>query len=125
MENARYLRMVIFIETQVEMHSTIQKFKTRNRQSNITYIDISKDTSMDWNEILKKLPKEEWKRIEYPIMVEKYIIERNRRHLHQAQGILCTIEPLHSLLGLDSRTTFGNCVLGGIVNLSQLPLTKL
>ena len=32
-EHARYLRMLIFIETQVEMHSTIRKFKTKNGQS--------------------------------------------------------------------------------------------
>ena len=44
-EHARYLRMLIFIETQVEMHSTTRKIKTKNRQSNITYIDIPKDTS--------------------------------------------------------------------------------
>ena len=124
-EHARYLRMLIFIETQVEMHSTIRKFKTKNGQSNITYIDIPKDTSMDWNEIPKTLPKEEWKRIEDPVMVEKYIMERNKRHLNQAQGTPCTIEPLQSLLGLDSRTPFGNSVLNGTVNLNQLPLTKL
>ena len=93
-EHARYLRMLIFIETQVEMHSTIRKFKTKNGQSNITYIDIPKDTSMDWNDIPKTLPKEEWKRIEDPALVEKYIIERNKRHLNQAQGTPCTIEPL-------------------------------
>ena len=110
--------MLIFIETQVEIHSTIRKFKTRNGQSNINYIDIPKDTSMDWNEIPKKLPKEEWKRIEDLVMVEKYIIERNRRHLNQAQRIPCTIEPLQILLGLDSRTTFGNSVVDGTVNLS-------
>ena len=42
---------------------------------------------MDWNEIPKTLLQEEWKRIEDPVMVEKYIIERNRLHLNQAQGI--------------------------------------
>ena len=125
MEHARYLRMLIFIETQVEMHSTIKKFKIRNGQSNITYIDITKDTSVDWNETLKKLPQEEWKRIEDPVLVEKYIIERNKRHLNQAQGTSCTIEPLQSLLGLDNRTSFGNSVLDGTVNLTQLHLTKL
>ena len=107
------------------MHSTIRKFKTRYGQSNITYIDIPKDTSMDWNEIPKKLPTEEWERIEDPILVEKYIIERNKRHLNLAQGTPCTIEPLNSLLGLDSRTLFGNSVLEGTVDLTQLPLTKL
>ena len=125
MEHARYLRMLIFIETQVEMHSTIRKFKSRHGQRNITYIDIPKDTSMDWNEIPKKLPTEEWKRIEDVILVEKYIIERNKRHLNQAQGIPCTIEPLKILLGLECRTPFGNSVLEGTVDLTQLPLTKL
>ena len=52
-------------------------------------------------------------------------MERNRRHLNQAPGTQCTIEPLKSLLGLDSRTTFGNSVLDGTIDLSQLPLTKL
>ena len=43
MEHERYLRMLIFIETQVEMHSTIRKLKTINGQINITYIDIPKE----------------------------------------------------------------------------------
>ena len=61
-----YLRMLIFIETQVEMHLTILKFKTRNGQSNITYIDTPKDTSIGWNEIPKILPQEEWERNRIP-----------------------------------------------------------
>lgn len=56
MEHSKYLRMLIFIETQLETHLSIRKFKTKNGQSNITYIDILKDISMDWNEIPKKLP---------------------------------------------------------------------
>ena len=55
----------------------------------------------------------------------KYIIERNKRYLNQAQGTPCTIEPLKLLLGLDSRTAFGKSVLEGTVDLTQLPLTKL
>ena len=58
--------MLIFIETQVEMHLTILKFKTRNGQSNITYIDTPKDTSIGWNEIPKILPQEEWERNRRP-----------------------------------------------------------
>ena len=107
------------------MHSTIRKLKKRHEQSNITYIDIPKDTSIDWNEIPKKLPQEEWKRIEDPVLVVKYIIERNKRYLNQAQGTPCTIKPLKSLLGLDSCTPFGNSVLEGTVDLTRLPLTKL
>ena len=125
MEHTRYIKMLIFIKTQKEMHSTIRKFKTRNGQNNITYIDIPKDMSMDWNEIPKTLPQEEWKRIEDSFMVEKYIIGRIRWYLNQAQGTPCTIEPLRTLLALDSLTTFGNSVFDGTVDLSQLPLTKL
>ena len=80
---------------------------------------------MDWNEIPKTLLQEEWKRIEDPVMVENYIIERNRLHLNQTQGIPWTVEPLQSSLGLDGRITFGNSVLHGTVELSQIPLTKL
>ena len=80
---------------------------------------------MDWNDIPKTLPKEEWKRIEDPVLVEKYTIERNTRHLNQAQGTPYTIEPLQSLLGLDSRTPYGNSVLDGTMNLKQLSLTTL
>ena len=58
-------------------------------------------------------------------MVEKIIIERNRRHLNQAQGTLLTIKPLQILLGLDNRTPFGNSVLDGTIDLSQLPLIQL
>ena len=125
MEHTRYIKMLIFIKTQKEMHSTIRKFKTRNGQNNITYIDIPKDMSMDWNEIPKTLPQEEWKRIEDSFMVEKYIIGRIRWYLNQAQGTPCTIELLQTLLALDSLTTFGNSVFDGTVDLSQLPLTKL
>ena len=80
---------------------------------------------MDWNDIPKTFPKEEWKRIEDPVLVETYTIERNTRHLNQAQGTPYTIEPLQSLLGLDSRTLFGNSVLDGTMNLKQLSLTTL
>ena len=43
--------MLIFIETQIKIHSNIKKIKTKNGQGNIIYIDISNDTTMDWNEI--------------------------------------------------------------------------
>ena len=101
------------------MHSTINKFK--NGHSNITCIDIPEDTSIDWNEIPEKHPQEEWKQIEDPVMMEKYIIECNRRHFNQVQYTPCTIEPLQSLLELDSRTPFGESVLDRTVDLSQLP----
>ena len=62
MRNARYLRMLIFIEIQIEIYSTRKRYKTKSSQNNITYIDIPKDTSMDWNKIPEKLPQEELKK---------------------------------------------------------------
>ena len=73
------------------MHSTIKRFKTKSGQSNITYIDIRKDTSMDKNAIPKTLPQEEWKIIKNPVLEKKCIMKRNQRHLNQSQGTLCII----------------------------------
>ena len=58
-------------------------------------------------------------------MTEKCIIERNRRHFNYTQGTPCILEPLNSLLGLESRITVGNSVLEGTADLTQLPLTAL
>ena len=55
----------------------INRFKTKHSQSNITYIDIPKDTLMDWNFIPKKITQEERKIIEDPLMTERFMIERN------------------------------------------------
>ena len=77
MKHARYLRMLIFFETQIEIHSTSIDSKTKHSQSNITYIDIPKDTLMYWNFIPKKITQEERKIIEDPLMIETFIIERN------------------------------------------------
>ena len=118
MKYSRYFRILIFTENKIEIYSSIKIFKTKNSQSNITYIDIPKDLSMDWNEIPNKFPQEELKRIEDTVMIEQCIIERNRRHLNQTKGILYTIETLQSLLGLDSRTSFGNSVMEGNADLT-------
>ena len=58
-------------------------------------------------------------------MTEKCIIERNRRHFNYTQGTPCILEPLKSLLGLESRITVENSVLEGTADLTQLPLTAL
>ena len=63
MKHSRYLRMLFFTKNQIEINSTINIFKSKNNQSNITYIDIPKDTSINWNEIPKKLPKKSGKKL--------------------------------------------------------------
>lgn len=59
-----------------------KKFKTTKSQSNMTYIDVPKDILVDRNRIPKKLSQEEWNRIEDTELIEKYIIEINRRYLN-------------------------------------------
>ena len=39
-------------------------------------------------------------------LIDKYIAEINIHHLYQAHGYPFTIEPLKSLIGEDSFTTF-------------------
>ena len=77
----------------------------------ITYIETSKDKSMNWNIISKKSSSEAWKIIEELEWIEIFIIERNMRHLNQAQSTLCLIRPLKRLLRTDSLTPFGEKVL--------------
>ena len=50
-KHARYLRMLTLIENKIEMHTAINTFKTSQSQSNITYIEVPKDKTMDWNNI--------------------------------------------------------------------------
>ena len=57
--------------------------------------------------------------------IERCINKENSVHLHQAHGTTYTIEPLKSLLGVDSITKFGNELLQGTANLEDLGLTNL
>ena len=54
----------------------------------ITYIETSKDKSMNWNIISKKSSSKAWKIIEELEWIEIFIIERNMRHLNQAQSTI-------------------------------------
>ena len=55
--------------------------------------------------------------------MEQVIAERNAHHLNQAQGNPLTIEPLLSLIGTDSFTSFSQESLNGTSNLISLPLS--
>ena len=52
----------------------------------------------------KKISPEYWESVTESVKIEKRIIERNRRHLHQTKRTPCTIESFAPLLGPDSFT---------------------
>ena len=123
--HTQFLKTLIVIEKQRDDHRFIRSYSKQSDKSGIKYIDIPKDYSIDWNKIPKKTPPEYWERVTIPAEIEKYIIKRNKRHLHQAQGTPCTVDPLASLLGYNSFTQFGQQVLDGSVNLTNKNLSPL
>ena len=52
-----------------------------------------------------------------------YIADRNANHLNHTQGSSFTVEPLRTLIGEDSFTTFSQALLDGTANLEKLNVT--
>ena len=123
--HTQYLKKLIVIEKQRDTHNFIRSFSKQSDKSGITYIDIPKDHSIDRNNIPQKTPPEYWERVTLPAIIERYIIKRNNRHLHQAYGTPCIIYPIASLLGNNSFTQFGNQILEGSTNLDNKNLFPL
>ena len=73
--------------------------------------------------ILKKTPNLQFKITDDPEIMEQVIAERNSHHLNQAQGTPLTIEPLISLIGTDSYTSFSQELLNGKADLDPLMLS--
>ena len=89
-----YLSNLILIEHQQQMHRRI-KFCTHQRKSSgIKYLEIPIDTSIPWNSIPSSLTEDQWKKVDNPEDIERFLISRNRVHLSQAQGTPFTISPL-------------------------------
>ena len=65
----------------------------------------------------------QFKTIYDPILIDQLIADRNAHHLNQADGTPFTIEPLISLIGKVTFTTFSQELLEGKENLSQLDLS--
>ena len=103
---ARHLRNLITIEQQKEVHQHIGRLTKKKKSSNIKYIDIPLDATMPFDKIPKHLPDKEWRRLDQPEDIERCLSKRNLVHLHHAPETTCTIEPLKSLLGVDSLTKF-------------------
>ena len=53
------------------------------------------------------------------ILIEKYIISRNKEYIHQAYEITYTINPISSLIVDYSFTKFGSGILLGTADLTD------
>ena len=60
-----------------------------------------------------------------PEEIEKVLTTSNKDHFSQSEGTSFTMEPLKDMLGPDSCTPFGNALLTGTVNMTNLPKSKL
>ena len=56
---------------------------------------------------------------------QQHIIQRNKEHLNQAQGITYTIPPMSTLLGDDSFIPFGEAILKGTADLNNVPPSRV
>ena len=107
------------------MHRSI-KHRTKQKQSSgLKSIEIPLDTLIPWNSISPSLPSEQWKTIQNPEEIEKVLTSRNKEHLSQSEGTPFTIAPLKDLLGPDSFAPFGQALLTGTADMSNLSLSKL
>ena len=104
------------------MWKVIQFTTSTKKNSSIQTIDIPNDTSIPWNNIKGK-NNVIFKTIDNPTLIEELIADRNSYHLNQVQGSPFTVEPLKSLLGTDSDTSFAEALLNSTANLQQTPLT--
>ena len=123
--HARYLRNLISIESQQQMHAVIRSYTKDKVNSSLTYIDVPKDYPKNWNDVPKYLPATSLRRVDNIEEMEKIINERNVQHLQQAEGTPFTIEPLKTILGEDGCTEECNKILMGTYDDSNIDLTHL
>merc|ERR1711865_401610 len=110
------------IEQVIMMWNKINYLTADNKNSSLQTIDIPIDKTIKWNDI-KQTPNLLFKTVDDPEIMEQAIAERNTHHLNQAQGTPLTIEPLLSLIGTDSFTSFSQELLDGTAKLSPLKLS--
>ena len=87
-------------------------------QNDISYIEIPSDTYLDWN-TLPKYNLIRWRKIEDPEEIERNLIARNKTDFDQA------IEFLKYFLSIDSHIFFGDSILTGNYDISNISLINL
>ena len=107
------------------MQKAIRKYTSNKNKSHLKSILVPKDSTLNWNQIPKNLPSNQWKEINDPESINACLIQQKLAHFNQAQSTPCTNEPLSSLLQDDSFTSFGNEILNGTANLNNKLLSPL
>ena len=110
------------IEQVIIMWNRINYLTADNKNSSLQTIDIPIDEIIKWNDI-KKTPNLLFKTVDDPEIMEQVIAEKKSHHLNQAKGTQLTIEPILSLIGTDSFTSFSQELLNGTSNLSSVLLS--
>ena len=77
---------------------------------------------MKWNET-KSAKNLQFKIIDDPNLIDQVIVDRNANHLSQVDGTPFTVEPLLSLIGKETFTTFSQEILDGKTDISKLQLS--
>ena len=108
-----YICRLIVIEHQVVIHKKIKNITASVTYNFITQLEVTKDSTIGWNNTQKDLPTNQWRTVTCNL-------KRNIEHLNQTQGTPCTVPLLYTLLGDDSFTIFGNEILSGSANLDKL-----
>ena len=120
-----YFTNLLLIEHQQQMHQSIKHHTKQKESSDIKFVEIPLDTSIPWNSILPSLPSDQRRKIYILEEIEKVLTSRNKARLSQSDGTPFTMEPLKDMLGPDSFTPFGNSLLTGTADMTNLPLSKL
>ena len=79
---ASYIRRIINIEEQIEIHRKIKNITTSSINYNIQSIAIPEDMTLDWNKIPKTMPNDQWQTFIAKYEIEQSIIKRNKKHLN-------------------------------------------
>ena len=107
------------------MHRSIKHYTKQKQSSGIKFNEILLDDSIPWNSIPPSLPSDQWQKVDNPEEIEKVLTSRNKSNLSQSEGIPFIVAPLKDILGPDSFIPFGNALLTGTVNITNLPWSKL
>ena len=98
------------IEQTIAMWRKIKYLTVTSARTNLKTNNNPTDTSVNGNDI-KATKNLYFKTIDNPILIDQLIVDRNAKHPNQADRTSFTVEPLLSLVGKDTFTTFSQELL--------------
>ena len=105
------------------MWNKINYLTSNKIKASIQTIDIPVDENINWNDI--KQLNLQFKTIDDPEIMEQVIVDRNSNNLNQARCTQLTIEPLLSLIGTDSFTSFSQELLNEKADIKSLKMSPV